>query len=337
MVSVVVPVYRSEDTLERCVNSLCAQTYEDLEIILVVDPPPDASGILAAKLAEQDEKVRVIFQKNEGVSPSRNRGIREAKGTYIRFVDSDDYVEPDSIRHMVKAMETADTDLVIAGYHHLYFGRKITKLPPVTGTFGTSKAMEEVLKLYETGYLNMPWNKLYKREQITEGFPTDRNLGEDLLFNLSYLKGTGRFTVIQQTVCEYIQDDRGTTLSTKRRTDKLSITLSLYKEVCERLGQMYKELPKKQSVLDSKLVVEFLDDVEGLYFEKGMSHKEKTGIIREYEQALKELLSDHPARSIELTLLDYKIIYFFLKRRLTGITWLMICLRGIVVKLLGRR
>lgn len=337
MVSIVVPVYKSEDTLERCVGSLCAQTYKDIEIILVVDGPPDASGVLAAELSEKYDKVRVIFQENQGVSVSRNRGVKEAKGEYIRFVDSDDYVEADSVKCMVEAMEQNETDLVIAGYHHLYFGRCVTKLPPVTGTFDTKSAMDEVLTLYQTGYLNMPWNKLYRRADIQEGFPTDLNLGEDLCFNLHYLQNTKHFTVIQETVCEYIQDDRGTTLSTRRRVDKIPIAFRLYETVLGILQKMYPGLKAERSILDSKLVVEFLDDLEGLYFDKESSVSDKKEVIRSYERALSSLYRKNPDTLITLQLLDYKIIYFFLKRGMTDMTWIMIFLRGIIVKLLGRR
>jgi glycosyltransferase involved in cell wall biosynthesis len=337
MVSVIVPVYRSEDTLERCVSSLSAQTYEDIEIILVVDGPPDRSGVLAVKLAEGNDKIRVVFQENRGVSVSRNRGIKEAQGEYIRFVDSDDYVEADSIKCMVEAMEHNQTELVIAGYHHLYFGRTVNKLPPITGTFATKDVPDEVLCLYRTGFLNMPWNKLYRKEDIKEGFPTDLNLGEDLCFNLNYLKNTRHFTVIQETVCEYIQDDRGTTLSTKRRMDKIPIAFRLYETVKEILHEMYSDLQQRQSVLDSKLVVEFLDDLEGLYFDTELSVADKKEVIHTYERALMSLFRKSPNTTITLQLLDYRIIYFFLKRNMTNMTWFMIKMRGIVVKLLGRR
>ena len=234
-------------------------------------------------------------------------------------------------------MEENETDLVIAGFHHLYFGRKIMKLPPVTGTFETKKAMDEVLELYQTGYLNMPWNKLFRRADIRSGFPTDLNLGEDLCFNLHYLKETTHFTVIQETVCEYIQDDRGTTLSTKRRMDKLPIAFRLYETVIGILKPLYPELSTKQSIIDSKLVVEFLDDLEGLYFDNELSVREKKEIITGYEKALQKLFREIPDTIIRLELLDYKIIYFFLKRNMTSITWFFIRLRGIVVKLLKRR
>ena len=336
MVSIIVPVYKSEKTLERCVKSLTMQSYQDIEILLIVDGPPDKSGILAEELAKADNRIRVVNQKNQGVSAARNRGISEAKGKYIRFVDSDDYVEKDSIEILVKAMEGNETDFVVAGFDHLYFGRTIEKLPKQDGIFVVKDNKEYVLQLYKEGYFNMPWNKLFKREMIKEGFPNDLNLGEDLLFNLAYLKECKSFSTVRKPVCEFIQDDRGTTLSTKKREDKLDIALMLY----ERTGQALEEIfGNKENgwVLENKLLVEFLDDLEQLAFANSTTSKEKLKIIDNYKKALKKLKSDNPKWKVKLELLDYKIIYFFLNAGCKPMTYFMIVLRGFVVKLLKRR
>ncbi len=102
-VSVIVPVYNIIEYLERCVGSLTAQTYKDLEIILVDDGSTDGSGDLCEKLAKKDERIRVFHQENAGSSAARNKGIKESRGEYIAFVDSDDYVDPDFIEKMVEA------------------------------------------------------------------------------------------------------------------------------------------------------------------------------------------------------------------------------------------
>lgn len=336
MVSIVVPVYKSEQTLKRCVNSLLAQTYEDIEILLVVDAPPDGSGILCDELAKTDSRIRVLNQKNEGVSVSRNHGIAHAKGEYVRFVDSDDYVLPDSIEILVKAMEAGKADVVIAGFHHQYFGRRIWKVPHGAGTYSMEEAEAYLYELYLAGYLNMPWNKLYKRELIVNEFPREFNLGEDLLFNLAYLNGCKTFTVVEESVCEYIQDDRGTTLSTKRRADKLSLTIRLYERTREAFHKIFPD-SEENPVLTTKLVTEFLDDLEGLAFEKQMSVKEKKDMIRVYEQQLADIQAGDRSRKPDLKLLDYKIIYYFLNKKMTNVTYSMIYLRGVVVKLLHKR
>lgn len=336
MVSIIVPVYKSEHTLERCVKSLTMQSYQDIEILLIVDGPPDKSGELAERLAMEDSRIRVINQKNQGVSAARNKGLKEAKGDYIRFLDSDDYVEKDSVQIMVDAMEAEETDFVIAGFDHLYFGRKIEKLPAKEGVFSVKENREYVLQLYEAGFFNMPWNKLFRREKIQTGFPKDLNLGEDLLFNLAYLKECSRFSTVRKPVCEFIQDDRGTTLSTKKRKDKLDIALLLYDRTKQAVEEIF-GVQNTDGVLENKLIVEFLDDLEQLAFADSMSGKEKIQVIRNYKKALEALKKEHLKHKVVLKLLDYKIIYIFFNAGFVHLTYLLIVLRGIVVKLLKRR
>lgn len=336
MVSVIVPVYKSENTLERCVKSITMQSYREIEILLVVDGPPDQSGILADRLAGEDSRIRVLYQKNQGVSAARNRGLKEAAGKYIRFVDSDDFLQETSIEILVEAMEQNETDFVIGGFHHLYFGHTIEKLPGKEGTFSIADNREYVLKLYREGFLNMPWNKLFKRKLIKEGFLQQLNLGEDLLFNLAYLKECQHFTTVRRPVCEFIQDDRGTTLSTRRRDDKLELTLMLYEKVTEAFFRIYKD-KENAYVLENKLFVEFLDDLEQLAFYSFISQKEKFEIIEAYREAMKRIRSQHPAFHPDLGLLDYKIIYFFLRAGSRHATYALIVLRGLLVKLLKRR
>ena len=343
--------YISEKTLTRCVESLTAQTYEDIEILLVVEAPPDGSGILAEELAKTDNRIRILNQKNEGVSNARNFGLQNAKGEYIRFVDSDDYVLPNSVEILVEVLEKTKSDMVIAGFHHLYFGRRILKNPELkecsmvcevtdenVQVFCGSREAEEdyMYGLYQTGFLNMPWNKLFKKSLIQEHFRRELNLGEDLLFNLAYMEQVENFAVVQASVCEYIQDDRGTTLSTKRRENKLKLTLEFYEEVKKAFSKLY-DSKRGSKILRDKLVSEFLDDVEGLAFEKNMSRKEKKQLISRYQEELQKIQVEAGEEVISLQLLDYKIIYYFMIRKQTGMTYLMVWLRGLVVKLLGKR
>ena len=335
MVSVIVPVYKSEQTLERCVSSLLAQDYENIEILLIVDGPPDGSGILADRLAEKDARIRVINQSNQGVSKARNHGIREAKGKYIRFLDSDDFVEKHSISPMVEAMERDGSDLVIAGFHHLYFGDKIEKIPEVSGVFSVPEAAQEMRSLYMGGFLNMPWNKLFRADKMTAQFPTDRTLGEDLLFNMQYILGAQKVSVIHDCVCEYIQDDRGTTLSTKKRDDKIETALFL----CEKSKEFFKALGMKEggemSFLDTKVITTFLDEVEMTGFAEA-DRQEKRTMVQSFADATRAFLSEGEPKVIRPEKLDYKIIYFFLRRNLITFTMCMVTLRTWVVKAVRR-
>lgn len=114
-ISVIVPVYNVEQYLTRCVESILAQTYRNLEIILVDDGAKDASGSLCEELAARDARISVIHKENGGLSSARNAGIDIATGDYLAFVDSDDWIEPDMYAHMLGLMKRYDARLVCAG------------------------------------------------------------------------------------------------------------------------------------------------------------------------------------------------------------------------------
>lgn len=101
-ISVIVPIYNSLNCLERCVNSICGQTFENLEILLIDDGSTDGTGKLCDELAERDNRIRVYHKENGGASSARNLGLQKASGDYVGFVDSDDYIETDAYRQMAE-------------------------------------------------------------------------------------------------------------------------------------------------------------------------------------------------------------------------------------------
>lgn len=111
-ISVIVPVYNSLDCLERCVDSICAQSYRNLEILLIDDGSTDGTGELCEKLAQKDERIQVFHKENGGASSARNLGITKAKGACLGFVDSDDYIEPYVYEKMLQAMEERKVPVV---------------------------------------------------------------------------------------------------------------------------------------------------------------------------------------------------------------------------------
>ena len=112
MLSVIVPVYNVEAYLPRCVDSILAQSYSNLEVILVDDGAKDASGAICDAYAAKDPRVKVIHKENGGLSSARNAGLDIALGEYIAFVDSDDWIEPDAYQHLLEVMERYDVRLV---------------------------------------------------------------------------------------------------------------------------------------------------------------------------------------------------------------------------------
>lgn len=116
LVSVIVPIYQVEPYLEKCVDSILAQTYSELEVILVDDGSPDNCGAICDRYAEQDTRVHVVHKENGGVSSARNAGLDAASGTYVMFTDADDCPDPDLVETMVRALEQNDADLVTVDF-----------------------------------------------------------------------------------------------------------------------------------------------------------------------------------------------------------------------------
>lgn len=115
-VSVIIPVYNVENTLDRCLKSVLAQNFKDYEIILVNDGSQDNSGFICDKYAKEYSFIRVIHKDNEGLGPTRNRGVEEAKGKYIYHCDSDDWISPDLLQKCYDAAEKNDANIVVFGY-----------------------------------------------------------------------------------------------------------------------------------------------------------------------------------------------------------------------------
>ncbi len=119
-ISIIVPVYKVEKYLKKCVDSILAQTFSDFELILVDDGSPDNSGRICDDYAKKDARVRVVHKQNGGLSSARNAGIEVAKGKYLGFVDSDDYIAEDMYELLYKAIIKEEADLSICGIYDVY-------------------------------------------------------------------------------------------------------------------------------------------------------------------------------------------------------------------------
>ena len=122
-ISIIVPIYNIEKYLPRCLDSILAQTYKNLEVILVDDGSVDNSGMIADKYARNDQRIIVIHQVNKGVSAARNAGLDLATGDYIGFVDGDDYIEPDMYEILMRIIDEQQVDIAHCGYQMVYPSR----------------------------------------------------------------------------------------------------------------------------------------------------------------------------------------------------------------------
>lgn len=211
MISVIVPVYKVEAYLEKCVHSICWQSYQDLEIILVDDGSPDNCGKLCDALAITDNRIVVIHKENGGLSTARNAGLAVANGEYIGFVDSDDTVNSDMFMSLVSSIEANSCDVCMCGSYTVDAQENIL----ATDTFPNNKvyASDELMVSVILPLKTASWNKLYRKSFIGNcKFPDGRIHGEDLVFILSALKSDTRFCTTDYIGYNYFK--RGGSITT---------------------------------------------------------------------------------------------------------------------------
>lgn len=334
MITVIVPVYNSEKTIKKCVESILGQSEADLEVLLINDGSSDKSQNICEEFARQDKRVRVINKKNAGVSAARNTGILYAKGEYLQFVDSDDYVDTDMCKTLLEALKDTKADMSLCGFHHWYSGRDIVKLPDFIHSSMLDKGgfSERFLELYEHGFLNMPWNKLYRKDLISDYFEEDLSLGEDLLFNLAYLENADTIAIVKKPLYHYLQERGSESLSSQKREDKLEIA----QYICKVTERFYHEVLGKQGqeeIIYSRMVAEFLCDMAESVFVKDFTKQEFKELVHKCRENKYLCKINHGIYNLPL---DLKVLNFFFVRNQVGMLWLLCKMRKAVVKVCGR-
>ena len=240
-ISVIVPVYNVEAYLERCVESILQQTYANFELILINDGSTDSSGVICDNLASQHENVKVYHLENAGVSNARNMGIQLATGSWVTFIDSDDFVTQDYLATLASAVEGLNVGFVIAPLHHIKNGI-VTDLPPHSGKtelWSTEETMKELLMTTRTSFF--PVAKLFKRDLLAdEKFNTNYHLAEDALFLTEFLLKTRCNSVfIDKPIYYYDHREGSATTSVNRYVFD---TIEVYKNIITQVSQVFPNL-----------------------------------------------------------------------------------------------
>ncbi len=241
LVSVIVPVYKVEKYLSRCVDSITGQTYGELEIILVDDGSPDACPHMCDGYAAADPRVKVIHKQNEGLGYARNTGLEAVRGEYVTFVDSDDWIGERHIENLVREMQDKRADIVIGSHTVVTDGgeRHAHPLRIEKKVYEGEALRRDILLSYvgaDTGFLqdvvidSSCWSNLYSSAVIMSNgirFPSEKEaVAEDLFFNVSYLHHCNRAAVIEENGYFYFENT--SSISRKYDTGRFERTLRFY-------------------------------------------------------------------------------------------------------------
>ena len=207
MLSVIVPVFNKEKEVERCIQSLVANDYSNMEIVCVDDGSSDESWNILSRWAAKDNRIQIIHQDNQGVSSARNTGIRRAKGEYIGFVDADDYVESDYAHILSDCARSSDADIVVFGGKTIPYTKWADdKLHPVPGLY-EGEVVEALFN--EASSKPFVFNKLFKRSLLVDkkiSFNETLRLGEDQAFMFEAIPAAKKVLFIDDILYNYVQN-----------------------------------------------------------------------------------------------------------------------------------
>lgn len=246
LVSVIVPAYNAAGCLARCVQSILAQGYRNLELLLLNDGSTDGTLALCQELAGTDCRIRVVDKPNSGAADTRNQGLRLARGEYIQFADSDDYLLPDATARLVAAAQRSHADLVLAPYRMMvprkdggFDTREYGLLP--AGVYNKTDYLWQLTGNAAAFYYGVVWNKLYRRALLEQAHVRFEDVvyAEDQLFNTRYLQAAERFAAIDEAVYCYIQNPQSvchTQVSVPDMLRHRRRMVQTYTRLCRQLG-----------------------------------------------------------------------------------------------------
>lgn len=264
LVSIIVPVYNGEAWIARCVQSVLTQEFTEYELILVDDGSKDATAAMLDTYAKEDARVRVIHKPNGGVSSARNAALDIAKGTYVQFMDADDWIPSDSTKLLYQSAVSHDADMVIADFWRVVGDRVSQK--------GDIEEEQEMDKLAYVGFMQQNpadfyygalWNKLFRRSKIeAHQLRMDESLSwcEDFVFNLEFILHVEKIFALRAPVYYYVK----TTGSLVNTRLKFSRVLRMKLDMLEYYNEFYMQLYDEKSYRKKRgELYRFLIDVAG--------------------------------------------------------------------------
>ena len=261
LISIIIPVYDVEKFLCRCLDSVINQTYGNLEIILIDDGSTDGSGKICDEYALKDRRIKVVHQKNKGVSAARNQGLRMANGLYFGFVDGDDWIEKDMFSFLVGMAELNDADIVGCGYYISDVADPDLDFECVLKGLSQYDAIRMSLELKEFCFDCSVYNKIYKGDIFrTKGIEFDEaiTIGEDMLCLCQCIMNSGKIVYSQLPKYHVVVNENSATrrLFNSRKVSLVEAHEKTEDIVRERYPQLVRVIRQRSAVSSYRLLSE---------------------------------------------------------------------------------
>lgn len=231
--SIIIPFYNAEDSINRCLQSILKQTLPDFEVILIDDGSVDNSNNICRSFVEKDARFKIFNQQNQGPSVARNKGLDVARGNYIIFIDSDDYIEANFLKTIKDAFVNKAADVVFIGYSEYSIEGKLLKRYIPFQKAACNSYFEALIKLSSEDMFGYTWIKSFSRKAIGNiRFPTDMKLFEDEVFTCQVLQKCNNFETVNEPIYNYTTGNPE------------ALTKKTYQNYCELQERVYLEWQK---------------------------------------------------------------------------------------------
>ena len=296
-ISVVIPAYKNEETIERAVMSALSQTYGNVEVVAVDDGSPDKTGEILDKLAGEHKNLLVIHKENGGVSAARNDGIRKASGRWLVTLDGDDYMDDIMLERLHEAAVRGQSELVICGFRKVYPNGYREVFRPETELITDKESMINTMftELYDRHLMSTHSNKLYSLELIRKEsiyYDQELQINEDIDFCFRYLSHCSTVAVIKGAYLNYVQHEAGQSLINRFHENGLK---SCFK-VLRAYDELFDPLTLEDTVINdmnNRMLQHFCSFAGLMYYQSDYSEEKKLAVIQELcgEEAFQKLLA----------------------------------------------
>lgn len=328
-VSIIMPVFNCEDKVRSAIESVCAQTYHNWNLIIVNDGSSDHSGEICDEYAGKDDRIRVFHISHAGVSTARNIGLKMADGDWIGFLDSDDFLYPVMIERSLEEVLKRQCNLLIFGYQ-TFPQIKNRSVDYDKRYISYVELANDYKELSALNLINTNWNKLYRRKIIEENqivFPKNISLGEDLIFNLQYFRVCGGIDIIPDILYRYrygVPDS----LSNTHRID----FLELQKMVKGSIEETFDYDANMVAYAMENYVCNVISGLIGTVYHGKLKREEKLQILRRciHDDTFCMLYQKVDVSKIRITIIDK----WALRKRYAGLLYVSFKLRHFLRRLI---
>ena len=319
LISIIIPVYKVEKYLEKCIKSVLDQTYKNIQIILVDDGSPDNCGNICDNYAKIDNRIEVIHKANGGLSEARNVGLKVARGEYIGFVDSDDYVSNEMFENLYNTLISNDVDVSICNFYTVINNKNIIKnADNGVEIYNKLEILKEIL--LDKKIQSYAWNKLYKRELFKDiEYPVGKKY-EDIGTTFYILEKCNKIAVSGSP--EYYYITRGDSIVNNNTEGTVIDYISLISDRYDYIDKKYKELKKYNDYYITKTLITAYTDA---YYLKNNSEEflkilnnffnKVKDIFKNNEEDIISLFNDAQKIQLDMLLKDKKLFYKLLEEK----------------------